>query len=209
MFYDRAEAAEKLAKVLENYKGKKNALVLAMPRGGVVLGRIVAEKLGLPLDIVIARKIGAPGNPEYAIGAVAEKGEPILNDEVIGTMGITPDYLDKEIERKRNEISQRLISFRGNKPALDLKNKQIILIDDGIATGMTAIASIEYLRSQKPQKIILATPVIPADNLPEIKQKVDQLIYLEAPEEFFSVGQFYEEFPQVSDEEVKKLLSNY
>lgn len=207
MFYDRAEAAEKLTKALQEHKGKKNALVLAMPRGGVVLGKIVANKLGLQLDIVIARKIAAPENPEYAIGAVAEKGEPILNDEVIGTMGITPDYLDREIERKRVEISQRLAVFRGNKPMPNLKNKEIILVDDGIATGMTAIASIEYLRSQNPKKIILVTPVIPASNLVEIKQKVDQLIYLEAPEEFFSVGQFYEDFPQVSDEEVKKLLS--
>lgn len=206
MFYDRADAGEKLAKALESYKDQKDALILAMPRGGVEVAKKIAENLRLALDIVITRKIGAPGNSEYAIGAVASSGEPILNDEVIGTMGITADYLDNEIIKQREEIKRRLQLYRGNKASLNLKNKTVIIVDDGIATGYTILAALDFIKSQNPQKIVVAIPVAPEDVLKQIKNKVDDLICLEIPDEFFAVGQFYDQFDQVSDEEVTKLL---
>lgn len=208
MFYDRADAGNQLAKELEKYQGNKNALILAVPRGGVIIGKIISDKLNLPLDIVITRKISAPGNPEYAIGAVAEQGEPILNEEIIGTMGITPDYLDQEISHKQEEIRHRLKLYRSDRPNLSIKDKTIIIVDDGVATGYSILATIQYLRNQHPKKIVLAIPVIPRDTLSAIKQKVDHLIYLEAPEVFSAVGQFYENFSQVTDEEVRNNLKN-
>ena len=206
MFYDRVDAAEKLVKQLDNYKNLPDVVVLAMPRGGVVTGKIVADKLHVPLDIIITRKITAPGNQEYAIGAVAESGDPVLNDEVIGTMGITPDYLDKEIANEREEIDRRLNLYRGNNKSLDLKDKIVILVDDGIATGLTVQAAIEYLKTSNAKKIIIAVPVIPEDTVKQLKNKVDDLIYLDAPEQFFAVGQFYDQFEQVSDDAVVELL---
>lgn len=206
MFYDRADAGEKLAKALENYKDQKDALILAMPRGGVVVAKKIADNLRLPLDIVITRKISAPGNSEYAIGAVASSGEPTLNDEVIGTMGITADYLDAEIIKQREEIKRRLQLYRGGRTSPDLKNKTVIIVDDGIATGYTILSALDFIKSQNPQKVVVAIPVAPEDSLKEIKNKVNDLICLNIPDRFFAVGQFYDQFDQVSDEEVVELL---
>lgn len=207
MFYDREDAAKKLATALQAYKNERDILILAVPRGGVILGKAIAQELNLPLDIVVAKKIGAPENPEYAIGAVTEKGEPILNDEVIGTMGITADYLDKEITEKRQEIKRRLQLYRGESPAKEIKNKTIILVDDGIATGLSILASIEYIRSQGPKKIIVAVPVAPKDELAKLKKQADEFISLENASEFFAVGQFYQNFQQVSDQQVIAALN--
>lgn len=206
MFYDRADAAEKLTKLLQNYKNLPDSLVLAIPRGGVVLGGIIAKNLQLPLDIIISKKIPAPDNSEFAIGAVAEKGDPVLDDELIGTMGITADYLDQKITDIRSEIKRRVQLYRGNKPHLSLKNKTIILVDDGIATGFSTIATLDYLRSLEPKKIIIAVAVIPQDLLEQLKSRVDELVALEIPQQFFAVGQFYEHFEQISDNEVIKIL---
>lgn len=207
MFYDREDAAQQLAEKLDRYKNKPNAIVLAMPRGGVVIGQKIAQFLKLPLDIIIARKISAPGNPEYAIGAVAESGDPILNEEIIGTMGITPDYLDNEIIKQREEIKHRLALYRQNQPALELKNKIVIVADDGIATGFTLQTSLEHIKSKKPAKIIVAVPVAPSDSILKIKKIANEVVCLEIPDDFFAIGQFYDHFDQVSDEEVIKLLS--
>lgn len=206
MFYDRVEAGQKLAKELQKYQNKKDVIVLGMPRGGVITAAEVAKGLNIPLDIIVARKIGAPQNPEFAIGAVAETGEPILNEELIGTGDITPDYLDREISNQRLEIKRRLKKYCGNSPHLNLKNKTVILVDDGIATGMSLLAAISQVKSTLPKKIIIAVPVIPQDNITKIKKEVDELVYLDAPQIFYAVGQFYNHFPEVTDEEVKKLL---
>lgn len=209
MFYDRAEAGQKLTKELLKYKDKKSVLVLGMPRGGVITASKISKELNLPLDIIVARKIGAPGNPEFAIGAVAEKGEPILNDDLIGTRNISPEYLDKTITYERAEIKRRISEYRKGKSRLILKNKTVILVDDGVATGMSILAAISQIKSMDAKKITIAVPIIPNDSIDKIKKEVDEFIYLEAPETFFSVGQFYNCFDQVSDEEVKKILSKF
>lgn len=207
MFYDRADAGEKLAKALQKYKDQPDTIVLGMPRGGVVTAKKVAEDLNLALDILITRKISAPGNNEYAIGAVASSGDPILNEEVIGTMGITPDYLDSEIIKQREEIKRRLVLYRKGRPAPNVKGKTVILVDDGIATGYSILAAVELLKTQKINKIIVAIPVAPAESIEILKNKVDDLICLDTPDQFFAVGQFYDQFDQISDEEVMEILN--
>lgn len=210
MFYDRTEAGEKLAEKLLKYKNKPNTLILALVRGGIIVGEVVANKLHLSLDIIISKKIGAPGNSELAIGAVTESGDPVLNEEMIGTRGITAEYLDAEIFRVREEIKRRIKIYREGKLAKKLADKTIILVDDGVATGKTTEAAVKYLKDKKAKKIILAIPVIAFDTLEKLKKQVNELVYVEAPEMFFAVGQFYEEFPQITDEKVKKILSaNY
>ena len=207
MFYDRAEAGKQLVQKLSKYKNKSDTLVLALARGGIVIGDVVSKKLNIPLDIIIAKKIGAPRNPELAIGSVAESGDPILNEELIGTYGITADYLDSEISKVREEIKRRVKTYRGNKSARNLKNKTIILVDDGIATGKTMEAAISYLKDKQVKGIIIAVPIIARDTQELLKKQVDKLVSVNAPELFFAVGQFYEEFPQISDEEARKILS--
>ncbi|EKD56467.1 MAG: phosphoribosyl transferase protein [uncultured bacterium] len=206
MFYDRADAGEKLAKNLVKYQNQPDTLVLGMPRGGIVCAKVVANKLNLPLDIVIAKKISAPNNPEYAIGGVTSSGEPVLNDEVIGTMGITPDYLDNAIIKLRDEIKQKLELYRRGKKPLVIKNKNVIIVDDGVATGHTILAAVEFVKSQNPKTIIIAIPVAPTELLELLKNKVDDLICLETPAEFFAVGQFYEQFDQVEDKQVNNFV---
>lgn len=209
MFYDRVEAGQKLVKELLQYQDRQSVIVLGMPRGGVITAAQIAQKLNCPLDIIVARKIGAPGNPEYAIGAVAQKGDPILNEELIGTGNITPDYLDQTISIQRAEIKRRLAQYRKGKPHLNLLGKSVILVDDGIATGMSILAAINQIKTMGAKKIVLAVPVIPFENIGKIKKEIDELIYLEAPRIFFAVGQFYNHFEEVTDEEVKKLLTKF
>lgn len=194
-----------MAKLLEKYKDAKDTIILALPRGGVVVGFEVAKVLNLPLDIVVPRKIGAPGNPEFAIGAITETGEMILNEEVFG---ISESYLKNEAEKERAEAERRLKLYRGNRPPLSLKNKTVILIDDGLATGLTMRAAISSVKKMKAKKIIVAVPIAPPETVELIKKEVDEIFYLEAPPLFGAVGAFYKEFGETSDEEVIDLLKN-
>lgn len=202
MFQDRIEAGQKLKEKLKIYKNKKDAVILTIPRGGVVLGFEIAKALNLPLDIVIVRKIGAPGNPEFAVGAVDQNGKILKNPEV----RVPPDYLKEEAEKEKKEIERRIKEYRGEKKELVMQGKIVILVDDGVATGLTTLKAVDFIKAKNPQKVILATPVIAKDTAKKIKDEVDELVYLEAPELFFAVGQFYSFFPQVSDEEVKEIL---
>ncbi len=206
MFYDRYDAGQKLASVLGNYKSKNDAIVLAIPRGGVVVGFEIAKALRLPLDIVVARKIGAPGNAEFAIGAVSEKGEVILNKDSISEYQISKDYIKKEAKTQRQEVKRRLAEYRGIKEPANLKDKIVVIVDDGIATGASIKAAISSVKADVPKKVILAVPVAPPDTIRELKKEVDEVICLETPETFFAVGQFYQIFDQTSDEEVKDIL---
>lgn len=206
MFYDRADAGNQLAEELKKYHAKKDTVILAMPRGGVVLGKIIAQKLNLPLNIVFSKKIPAPSNPEYAIGAVGEKSEPILNEDLIGTMNITPDYIDKKITQIREEIKNRLKKYKIKHQ--NLTGKIVILVDDGAATGYTIKASIANIKLEKPKEIIVALPIAPNDFNIDIKTKINDLVILQTSDDLMSVSQFYEHFEQVSDEDVVKLLSN-
>ena len=204
-FKNREEAAEILAKELLEYRGKK-PVVLAVPRGGVVIAYEVAKVLDAPLDLIIPRKIGAPGNPELAIGAVTEDGTTILNQRLIDELGITKEYIEKEKINQIQEIKRRINVYLGDSLPQELVGKTVILIDDGIATGATIKAAICSIQKQKPAKIVVATPVAPPETFNELKREVDRIICPVVYEPFFAIGQFYEDFSQVSDEEIMRLL---
>lgn len=208
VFQNRIEAGKRLANKLSNFQAFKDLIVLGIPRGGVVVGRELIKVLGCPFDVIITKKIGAPGHSELAIGAVGATGEPVINEELAGRTRANDDYINNQILKIKNEIARREKEFRGNKPPLDLKGKTVILTDDGVATGATMMAAIEVIRQQNPKKIIVAIPVIARDSLVKIENLADEVIYLEAPVLFFAVGQFYQEFKQISNEEIKKILGN-
>lgn len=208
IFKNREEAGIKLAERLKKYQGKANLIVLGVPRGGVVVAFYVAKSLGCPLSLIIARKIGAPGNPEFALGAVNQDGEVVLNSDIFLDK-TTKEYILKESQKQQKEIQRRLKIFLGKEKPPDLRGKIVILVDDGIATGSTLLAAIKGIKKQKPQKIIVAVPVAPRQSILDLEKEVDEVVCLICPEVFFAVGQFYEDFSQVEDEEVKEILKNY
>ncbi|MDQ1280608.1 MAG: putative phosphoribosyl transferase [Thermoproteota archaeon] len=204
-FRNREEAAKKLVSELLEYRWK-NPMILAIPRGGVVVAYEIAKALNAPLDLIIPRKMGAPGNPELAIGAVTEDGTTILNQRLVEDLGIAKDFIELEKANQIQEIKRRTKAYRSDSPLPDLKNKTIILVDDGIATGATMKAAIRSVRKQNPLFIIVAIPVAPPDTVKELSKEVDKLVCPVVFEPFFAIGQFYEDFSQVSDEEVIRLL---
>lgn len=193
-----------LASKLMDYAEK--AIVLAIPRGGVVVGFEVAKKLRIPIDIIVPRKIGAPFNPELAIGAVTEDGTMILDRQLIEYLGVSESYIEEESAQQRLEIKRRLRLYRGGTSFLNLKGLQVILVDDGVATGATVRAALASIRKKDPKSVILAVPVAPPSTIRDLKREADDVIYLAAPEPFYAIGQFYRDFAQTSDEEVKRLL---
>ena len=206
LYKDRQDAAQKLLPALQKYKGKKDVLILAIPRGALEMGAVLRDELKIPLDIVVTKKIGAPGNEEYAIGSVAPDGSVEVNQEAMGLYGIPQSYINDEAQRLKHVIKRRYEDYRGDPNPPDLKGKTVIVVDDGIATGFTTMAAIQYIRKQNPKKIILAVPVSASDSYKKLKNEVDEMICLQVRDDFFAVGQFYEVFNQVSDEEAKKLL---
>lgn len=206
VFHDRTEAGRKLAEALGKYKDEKETVVLFLPRGGVVLAVEVARALNLPMDLVVPRKIGAPGHEEYAIGAITESGEGIFNEAELENLGISQEYLDKTVAEEQREAERRLKTYRGDRPPLDLQGKTVIIVDDGIATGLTMRAAIKSVRAKGVSKVIVAIPVAAQDSLEKIKQEVDEVICLNVPPFFGAVGAFYEVFGQVEDEEVVRLM---
>lgn len=211
MFENRLQAGMALVQNLRSYQDRDSAVVVAIPRGGVVIGRVVADELHLPLEIIVVKKLQAPENPELAIGAVGPNNTKVLDMSLALRIGVEQAYLDEEIARKRQEVSERLKKFKGKSSTLSkelYKNKIVILTDDGIATGATVEAAILAIKKQKPQKIILAIPVAPRDTIQKLTKMVDEVVVLEMPEQFASVGQQYHDFPQISDEEVRELLSH-
>lgn len=207
LFRDRHEAGKLLAQKLLEFKGNPDAIVLGIPRGGVVVAYEVAKALGLPLDVFIARKIGAPGNPELAIGAVASDGTVILDELSINFMGVPKRYIEKEIERQKEEIRKRLLTYRGGREGYSLQGKIVILVDDGVATGATTIASLRAIRASNPSQLILAVPVAPPDTVEKLRREADKVICLHTPSPFWAVGAFYLNFEQTTDEEVQALLA--
>ncbi|MHB8842470.1 MAG: phosphoribosyltransferase [Candidatus Aquicultor sp.] len=208
MFRDRVDAGLQLARRLEAEYRNSDAIVLAIARGGVVVGDQVAKALHLRLDIIIPRKIGAPGNPELAIGAVA-KGAVMLNEPLIRELNIPRSYIDQEVSRQISEIDRRRRLYLGDKAPLDLTGATVILVDDGLATGYTALASVNAVKMEQPKKIVLAVPVAPTETCQDLREHVDEIICLEVHELFFAVGQFYEVFEQTSDSEVIDILNSY
>jgi putative phosphoribosyl transferase len=205
IFANRQEGGKKIAQNLKKYSGRK-AIVLALPRGGIVTGFEVAQSLGLPLDLVVPRKIGAPDNPEFAIGAITEDGNQVIDQKLLSSYGVSQEYLQAEIEKEKKEAKRRLKLYRKGRKPLDLKNKIAIIVDDGIATGSTMIAAIKAVKEKKAQKIIVAVPVTSRSALKKIEKMVDEVVYLEAPFFFGAVGAFYQEFGQTEDKEVVDLM---
>ena len=205
LFADRVEAGRLLASALASAVSK-NAIVLAIPRGGVVVGFEVAHALGIPLDVIIPRKIGAPDNPELAIGAMTEDGTSILDDWLIKYLQVSEDYIKKESERQRLEIERRLKLYRGEAPYPSLKNREVIIVDDGIATGSTMRAALASVRRRGAKAVVIAVPVGPPSTIKELKKEADRVVCLHTTESFSAIGQFYENFTQTMDEEVIRLL---
>ena len=206
IFSNRVEAGRKLASELVDFLDNRSVIILAIPRGGVVVGYEVARKLKVPLDIIIPRKIGAPSNPELAIGAVTEDGTAILDEKLVGYLNVPRRYIEEESERQRKEIERRLKAYRGDVPYPTLTNRIVIVVDDGVATGSTIKAALASLRRRKVKQVVIAVPVGPAETIKELEEKADHVVCLFAPEEFYAIGQFYQNFDQTTDEEVIRLL---
>lgn len=203
-FSNRVDAGRQLASALK-FVGKKS-IVLAIPRGGIVVGFEVANALGVPLDVIIARKIGAPSNSELAIGAVAEDGTAILDDDLVRRLMVPRSYISEEAERQRAEIRRRLRRYRGDAPYPELKNREVVVVDDGVATGSTLKAALASVRQKKAESVIVAVPVGPPDTVVELEKFADRVVCLMTPEPFYAIGEFYDDFTQTEDEEVIRLL---
>lgn len=206
MFINRADAGRRLAKLLGAYASKSDLVVLGLPRGGVPVAFEVAAALGAPLDVFVARKLGVPGQPELAFGAIACGGVRVLNEEIVESVRISPAELEGVVTREEKELLRRERAYRGARPPLDLHGKTVILVDDGIATGASTRAAIAALRMLNPERIVLAVPVAPASTARRLRQDVDEFTCLRAPTAFYAIGEFYEDFNQVSDAEVAELL---
>ncbi len=205
IFKDRRQAGEELAQKLEEYRGR-DPLVLAVPRGGITVAEPVWAALGGEIDLIITRKIGAPYQPELAIGAVTGDGFVMLNEELVSRLNVDQEYINQAAEKEKNEIRRRLGKYRGSRPLPAIDGRLVILVDDGVATGYTLLAALRSLQEKKPSRLVLAVPVGPPDTFERLRGEVDDLVYLQAPESFAAVGQFYRHFEQVGDEEVKAVL---
>jgi putative phosphoribosyl transferase len=206
LFRNRSEAGKRLAERLSGYGSGENAVVLALPRGGVPIGYEVARALRSPLDVLIIRKIGCPGNPELAAGAISETGMEVYNADVMAMFQVSREYLVREADRQREEIARRAAHYRSGKGLTPLAGKIVVLVDDGVATGATMKTAIATLKGEAIHKLVVALPVAPPSTAEEIRPTVDEWICLETPERFGAVGDFYADFSQVSDEEVIRLL---
>ncbi len=219
LFRDRTQAGYRLAVRLQEvgeggaFGGTGAAggkpLVLAIPRGGVVVAAVVCELLGAPMDLALAQKIGAPQNPELAVAAVAPDGSVLLDQDLCHHLDVSPQYLEREREARRLEIERRLRNYREDRPLPDLAGRRVIVVDDGVATGLTTAAALRWVVGLGPRRVILAVPVAPLDTVERLKQECDKVVCLETPEPFWAVGQFYERFDQTTDREVVDLYRHH
>jgi len=206
VFEDRTEAGRVLARELLRF-ANESPIVLALPRGGVVVAFEIARELHAPLDVIVARKVGAPGREELGIGAVAPGGVLVLDEQLAAWLGITEAQLRPLVARETDEMNRRLRLYRGDRPMPDLKDRTAILVDDGLATGVTARAAVQFLRQQRPQRIIVAIPVCSPDTAQRLQSEVDEVVCASYPYPFYGVGMWYREFDQTSDQEVIDLLA--
>jgi putative phosphoribosyl transferase len=219
IFQNRIDAGEKLAKrlswlkqdQLKEERSQQSIIILAIPRGGVIIGDVIASELEANLDIVVSRKIGAPNNPELAIGAVMPDGSYFINQEIINILNIPEEYIQIQAHEQIKEIDRRLMSYRGSKEYdNEFEDKIVVLVDDGIATGATMLASAQWIKNkQHCKKLVIAVPVAPREILDDLNQVADEVIVLYSPLSFEAVGQFYQDFSQVSDNEVKEIMKKY
>jgi putative phosphoribosyl transferase len=205
LFRDRKDAGLRLAERLARYRDE-DSVVLALPRGGVPVGYEVARALKVPLDVFIARKLGAPNQPELGIGAVAQDGSRVLNERIVEEIGVSEEYIERVAAEETKEAERRIKLFRGERPEPEVRERTAILVDDGIATGVTTRAAIEALRRRDPRRLVLAVPVCTTYTAESLRREVDELICLEAPSNLMAIGLWYRYFEQTSDEEVIDLL---
>jgi len=203
-FRDRDEAAHLLAERLTDYRGR-HPLILAIPRGAVPMGAILADALDGELDVVLVHKLGAPGNPEFAIGSVDEAGHVELTDYAHG-MRLDPGYVDRETRSQKEVLKDRRKRYTPVRPPIDPAGRVVIVVDDGIATGATLMAALKAVRAKKPARLVAAVGVAPPETLTRMQKEADEVVCLRTPRDFFAVGQFFASFPQVSDEEVIRML---
>lgn len=206
-FRDRREAGALLAKKMLRYAHTTDGIVVALPRGGVVVADELASALSLPLDILVVRKLGTPGQAELAMGAIARGGVRVLNDDVIRSLSISTHEIDAVAEQEEKESERREALYRDGRPPLDLKGKSVILVDDGLATGSTMFAAVEAVRTRKPGRIVVAVPVAPPDTLARLRKNVEEIVCLRSPRDFQAVGLWYDDFTQVTDREVIDILA--
>ncbi len=204
-FKDRQDAGRQLARQLMTYRDE-HPIILAIPRGGVVTGSEVARALGAPLDVIVVRKLGAPWQPELGIGAIAPGGVQVLDRPTIEYLGISEGELEQVRQAQQMELQRRLHLYRGGRPLPQVRDRTVILVDDGLATGVTTRAAIQALRQQRPKRLILAVPVAAPETADRIRPEVDELVCLFMPSELRAIGLWYENFEQVSDEQVMALL---
>lgn len=206
LFRDRVDAGKKLADELARYEGRSDAIVLGLPRGGVVLAAAVAEALRVDLDVLLVRKLGVPGNEELAMGAIASGGVRVINRDVVLWLGIPDRVVEEVTAREMRELERRERAFRGDRPRPGLRGKTAVLVDDGIATGATMRAAVSALRASEPSRIVVAVPVAPPDACARLEEETDELVCLARVEPLGAVGSWYVDFPQVTDGEVRDLL---
>lgn len=208
MYRDRREAGWKLAKALSSYAGQPNVVVLGLPRGGIPVAYEVAKALGAPLDVFVVRKLGVPGYPELAMGAIASGGARIINDDVVASLDIADEAIERVALREEEEIAKQEEIYRGARPRMSLTGKAIILVDDGLATGATMRAAVSALRENRPKKIVVAVPTAPAEVCAAFDDIVDETICLTTPRFFMGVGDVYRDFSQTTNQEVREMLED-
>ena len=206
-FRDRTEAGRLLAQELSRYAGRDDVIVLALPRGGVPVGYEVAKALGAPLDVFVARKLGLPGYPELAMGAIASDGVAVLDEALVQRLRIGEEAIRKVITQEAGELKRREAAYRDGRPPPDLAGKTVILVDDGLATGATMRAAALAVKMHNPERLVVAVPVAAAQTCDEFREDVDEIICAVTPEPFYAVGMWYENFDQTTDEEVRELLA--
>jgi putative phosphoribosyl transferase len=206
LFRDRREAGQRLAAQLGEF-ADRDALILALPRGGVPVGFEVAQSLDAPLDVFVVRKLGVPGQEQLAMGAIASGGVRVVNPDVIRNFGISPQEIDEVAAREAQELQRREKEYRGERRRAEVEGRTVILVDDGLATGATMRAAVVALRQERPRQIVAAMPVAPASACAEIARETDRVVCLHTPQKFVCVGQWYEDFSETSDEEVRTLLA--
>jgi putative phosphoribosyl transferase len=206
IFLDRREAGRALGAELASYAGRNDVTVLGLPRGGVPVAFAVALALDAPLDVFLVRKLGSPGREELAMGAIASGGVRVLNPSVIRPLRISASDIERAANREEQELRRREVSYRGDRPPLNLHGRITILVDDGLATGSSMRAAVEAVRKLAPARIVVAVPVAPLSTVQEMRRIADDVVCVATPEPFYSVGRFYEQFDQTTDEEVRELL---